>query len=139
MLVSSRGKVRLGVFAELLFMRRWDSKDKVRDIHISVKFNSFSWEGQQQLFKQRGVCLRSPCQWLPPAYRKVSCWLYEAHLHWPCPILALAWSGPPSMYVDMETRVLLSSFLLTPSQPQGWDLPGGPMVKTSPSSSGGGG
>ena len=28
------------------------------DIHISVKFNSFSWEGQQQLFKQRGefVC-----------------------------------------------------------------------------------
>ena len=52
--VSPRGKVRLGVFAELLFMRRWDSKDRVMDIHISVKFNSFSWEGQQQLFKQRG-------------------------------------------------------------------------------------
>ena len=43
------------------------------------------------------------------------------------------------MYVDVETKVRLSSFLLTPSQPQSWDFLGGPMVKTSPSSSGGGG
>ena len=83
--------------------------------------------------------MRSPCQWLPPAYRNVSCRLYEAHLHWPCPILAPAWSDPPSKYVDVETKVLLSSFLLTPSQPQGWDFLGGPMVKTSPSRSWDGG